>query len=208
MVTVDESFLVLPPRAETVFSAKISPNVSPSTIGLINPEAQLSDKYFLSGAYLLATVSHDHTVPVRILNPHRHAILLYPGTKLATFDCSDDVSAVDPIPLLTLLIRRHPTPLPLTSPIDFSDPALNDSEKEQLLSLLQNYGDIFSTHFYDLGRTSLTDHHIDVQNSVPIRQRPYRVAPKHQSDIFNHIQDMLDMTLFDLQSLLGVVQFC
>ena len=31
-----------------------------------------------------------------------------------------------------------------------------------------------------------------MQNSVPIRQRPYRVAPKHQSDITNHIQDMLD----------------
>ena len=69
---------------------------------------------------------------------------------------------------------------------------LNNSEKEQLLSLLQNYCDIFSTHSYDLGRPSLIDHHIDVQNSVPIRQRLYRVAPKHQSDITNHIQDMLD----------------
>ena len=49
-VTVDESLLVLPPRAETVFSAKISPNVSPGTVCLVNPEAQLSDKYFLSGA--------------------------------------------------------------------------------------------------------------------------------------------------------------
>ena len=57
---------------------------------------------------------------------------------------------------------------------------------------MQNYSDIFSTHLYDLGRTSLIDHHTDVQNSVPIRQRPYRVAPKHQSDITNHIQDMLD----------------
>ena len=95
-VTVNESFLVLPPRAETVFSAKISPNVSPGRVGLVNPAAQLIDKYFLSRAYLLATVSHDHTVPVGILNPHPHAILLYPCTKLATLDCSDDVMAVDP----------------------------------------------------------------------------------------------------------------
>ena len=57
---------------------------------------------------------------------------------------------------------------------------------------MQNYSDTFSTHSYDLGRTSLIDHHTDVQNSVPSRQRPYRVAPKHQSDITNHIQDMLD----------------
>ena len=43
-----------------------------------------------------------------------------------------------------------------------------------------------------MGSTSLIDRHIDVQNSVPLYQRPYRVAPKHQSDNSNHIQDMLD----------------
>ena len=169
-VTVDESFLVLPPRAETVFSAKISPNVSPSTVGLVNPEVQLSDKHFLSRAYLLATVSHDHTVPVRILNPHPHAILLYPRTKLVTFDCSNDILAGEPIPLFDTAHSLAPNTIVTDLPTDFSDPVLNDSEEEQLLSLLQNYSDIFSTHSYDLSRTSLIDHHIDVQNSVPIRQ--------------------------------------
>ena len=146
-VTVDGSFLVVPPKTETVFSAKISPNVSPGTVGLVDPEVQLSDKYFLLGAYLLATVSHDHTVPVHILNPHPHAILLYPSTKLATFDCSDDVLAVDPVPLFDTADSSASDTVVTDLPIDFSESALNDSEKEQLLSLLQNYSDIFFNSF-------------------------------------------------------------
>ena len=136
-VTVDKSFLVLPPRAETVFSAKISPNLSPGTIGLVNPEAQLLDKYFLSGAYHLATVSHDHTVPVRILNPHEHLFC-------STLQLFWWLLAVDPVPLFGTADSSAPDTVVTDLPIDFCDPVLNDSGKEQLLSLLQNYSDIFS----------------------------------------------------------------
>ena len=153
--------------------------------------SKLSDNYFLSGTYLLETVSHDCAVPIHILNPHPHAILFYPRTKLAAFHYSDDVLAVEPAPRFDTADSSAADIVATDLSIDFNDSALNDSEKEQLLSLLQNYSDIFSIHSYDLGRTSHIDHHIDVQNSVPIHQRPYQVAPKHQSDITNNIQDML-----------------
>ena len=70
--------------------------------------------------------------------------------------------------------------------------ALNPSEQNALVRLLEEYRDIFSTSPRDLGRTNLAKHNIDTGNAAPIRKPPYRVSPSQRQEIDKHVREMLD----------------
>jgi hypothetical protein len=52
---------------------------------------------------------------------------------------------------------------------------LDDSQKNQLYSLLVEFEDVFSEGSGDMGRTSLTSHKIDTGDRKPIKQQPRRL---------------------------------
>ena len=74
---------------------------------------------------------------------------------------------------------------------DLSNSALNEDQKVQLNTLLNEYSDLFANHSYDLGRTHLATHEISVENAAPVKQRPYRVSHTNKPKIKQHLQDML-----------------
>ena len=56
-----------------------------------------------------------------------------------------------------------------------SSEGLDDSQKDQLYSLLVEFKDVFSDGLSDIGRTSLTSHQIDTGGQKPIKQQPRRL---------------------------------
>ena len=67
---------------------------------------------------------------------------------------------------------------------------LNESQKDQVETLLQEYAGVF------LGRPNLTDvitHRIDTGDSPPIRCTPYKVPQKLEEEVNNEITKMLKM---------------
>ena len=180
-----DQLLVLPARTETVFP--ISCDQLPGTQGLVTPVQQLQNKCKLAGTHLLCSVSPTKTIPIRILNPNPYAVVLYPNTTLREFASIESrISTIDSfqnhIPLQAI---RVPT-------FDFSNSILTSPQQDQLKHLLSNYSDIFATHDRDLGRTDLASHTISLENSTPIRQRPYYVSPANKPHISTHIQEMLN----------------
>ena len=185
-----DQLLVLPARTETVFP--ISCHQLPGTQGLVTPAQQLQNKYKLAGAHLLCSVSPTKTIPFRILNPNPYAVVLYPNTTLGEFESIESqISTIDS--LQNHSSATSPSNSSTTVPtFDFSNSTLTSPQRDQLKQLLSNYSDIFATHDRDLGRTDLASHTISLENSTPIRQRPYRVSPANKPHISTHIQEMLD----------------
>ena len=136
--------------------------------------------------------SPTKTIPFRILNPNPYAVVLYPNTTLGEFESIESqISTIHSF-------QNHssdtsPNHSSTTVPtFDFSNSTLTSPQQDQLKHLLSNYSDIFATQDRDLGRTDLASHTISLENSTPIRQRPYRVSPANKPHISTHIQEMLD----------------
>ena len=58
-------------------------------------------------------------------------------------------------------------------------------DKEEAITFIKQYADVFSKGEFDLGRTSLITHHIDTGNAKPISQ-PLRRHPQ----VYFNIMDM------------------
>ena len=57
-------------------------------------------------------------------------------------------------------------------------------EKEEAITFIKSYADVFSKGEFDLGRTTLITHHIDTGTTKPIRQ-PLRRHPQVYLDIID-----------------------
>ena len=63
----------------------------------------------------------------------------------------------------------------------------------KLSVLLENYSDIFVNGPNDpLGRTTLAEHPIDIGDSRPVKQRPYRIPVHLNAVVNNQVNDMLE----------------
>ena len=177
-----DELLVLPACTKTVFP--ISCDQLPGTQGLVTPAQQRQNKYKLAGAHLLCSVSPTKTIPFRILNPNPYAVVLYPNTTLGEFaSIESQISTIDS--LQNHSSDTSPSHSSTTVPtFDFSNSTLTSPQQDQLKHVLSNYSDISAIHDRDLGRTDLASHIISLENSTPIRQRPYRVFPANKPQIF------------------------
>jgi transposase InsO family protein len=67
---------------------------------------------------------------------------------------------------------------------------LTESQKCELKELLLRYPDCISVHDYDIGKTSLLEHHIDTGDAPPQRRHPYRISPMEQRKVDELISQM------------------
>ena len=68
---------------------------------------------------------------------------------------------------------------------------LSADKQTKLAQLLDQNRDIFAMSSQELGRTSIVQHIIDMGDTQPIRQQPYRVGPETQKEIYLQVQEML-----------------
>jgi len=68
---------------------------------------------------------------------------------------------------------------------------LTIEQRQEVTDVLSRYTDIFSTGPYDMGRTSLVEHTIDVGNSRPIRQALRRHPIAHLEEIDGQVAEMV-----------------
>ena len=190
--------VTIPPRSQSVIPAKLRDPMSENTVGLIESNSRLAERYRLSGACELATVSCNNTVPFRILNPNTIPVTLYRNTNLGTFtDMGHDVKtfSLDDVGTQksnTSSAQTQTTDSSEEIPVDWSKSQLTEEQKEKLKVLLAQYRDVFALKPGELGKTSVVKHHIETETSPPIKQRPYR-APQATRDVIDeHVQQMLD----------------
>ena len=133
------------------------------------------------------------TVPLRVFNPHKEAVRLGKGLKIAQMEPLDkDPPITSNTHLLTIsaVTEVSPSEHKVLWDIVSNSTHLSNSEKELLFVLLMEYADVFSFHS-DLGRKNLTKHHIDIGDSQPIHKLPRRVSPAHRQEVRQLLNEML-----------------
>ena len=69
---------------------------------------------------------------------------------------------------------------------------LNLVQLNQLQELLTKWQSVFSMTEFDLGKTDLIEHRIELQDEAPFKQRHHRIPPHLYDEVRKHIQEMLD----------------
>ena len=133
------------------------------------------------------------TVPLCVFNPHKEAVRLGKGLKIAQMEPLDkDPPITSDAHLLTIsaVTEVSPSEHKVLWDIVSNSTHLSNSEKELLFVLHMEYADVFSFHS-DLGCTDLTKHHIDTGDSQPIHQLPRRVSPARRQEVRQLLNEML-----------------
>ena len=126
---------VIPASSEAVIPGYLDQTYTTGDVGFIEASPCLIERYQLQGAASLVTLSADHTVPFRLINPTRHPVALYRGATLGTFSQTDESLQV-----FSLSTKSAPTKEPQPEvpdvPVDLADADLTDSPKTELQSLI------------------------------------------------------------------------
>lgn len=69
--------------------------------------------------------------------------------------------------------------------------SLSDEEKMRCQSLIGKYQDIFSTGSTDIGTTDKVQHHIDLSDTTPFKQRYRRIPPSMIEEVRTHVKELL-----------------
>ncbi|XP_049824794.1 uncharacterized protein LOC126265925 [Aethina tumida] len=150
---------------------------------------QENDKFFtkrrLRRKYKIHHRRGDYWIRVECIGHQREKILK--GMTVGFLHTRGKVEPEDGIVLLS-----RDTDDRVTSEDHNLDHLQEGEFKHKLKDLLAAYSDVFSKATKHMGMTNLTKHRIEVENSEPIKSRPYRVSPKERQIIDEQIKEMLD----------------
>ena len=185
---------VIPASSEAVIPAYLDQTYTPGDVGFVEASPRLIEQYQLQGAASLVTVSADHTVPFRFINPTRKPVTLYRGATLGTFSQTDESLQVFSLSTKIEPTKESQVEVP-DVPVDLANADLTDSQKTELQRLINEYRDVFALSPQELGRTNLVQHHINTGDHPPIRQRAYRVPEAQKRRIEQCIDEMLEQDI-------------
>ena len=141
------------------------------------------------------------TVLIRIANPYAQSYKLYKDTIVASFE------AVDPEQLVSVskvqseeyeTYSERDLPEHLQELYMKSTQQLNSEQQSRLKNLLVEHQNQFSKDSYDIGRTTLLEHHINiVPGTRSIKQQPYRLPLAKRRDAETEIKHMAEQDLIE-----------
>lgn len=153
-----------------------------------------NNSLIMEGVSLARAVIPDkpNDICVRLLNTSHAPVTIQKGTDLGMLEKVGilDLEAVEGgIRTLPDLILKG-----LTDPIAKE---VTEGEKEQLVTLLNRYSDIFSLSEYDLGCTDLVEHEINTGNNKPVRQALRRQPISVEKAIGDQLKVMLEQNIIE-----------
>lgn len=192
-----QSSFIIPPQSEIIVPGTLDDKGTTNTTAIVEPRAELTERYQIMGAAQLVKVSNDNCIPVRLLNPTNQPVRIYRRTRLAKLSFVDpEIATFD---LLQSDIeaeaqREVPTAVDVDPrvPLNVGDTELSTEQKDRLQALLKQYDDIFAYTPDQLGRCSIVQHKIDTGDHPPIRLRSYRTSPANKEEIEKQVTEMLE----------------
>ena len=192
-----QSSFIIPPCSEIIVPGELEVGCVAGSTALLDPRAELPERYQIIGAAQLVKVSDSNSIPVRLLNPNSKPVRIYRRTRLA------QIAVVDPEIATYELVqsdieaentRDIPTAVDVEprAPLDIGDTDLSQEQLTRLQALLTRYDDIFAYTPDQLGRCSVVKHRIDTGDHPPVRLRSYRTSPANKEEIDRQIHEMLE----------------
>ena len=167
-------------------------------VGIIEPKPQFSAKYELMVARSVIQTAKNN-VPVRLLNPSSTPVTLNAGTIVAyceAVDIINDNQSCNNIQASTACSKEEShqgLPDFLKEHVHRSCEQLEtEDQKMEVEKLFIDYSTLFAKSSFDLGKTNVVKHEIDVGDHKPIRQPPRR-KPMHLREVEeNQVKEMLE----------------
>jgi hypothetical protein len=165
-------------------------------VGMVEPLERFQRKHGVMMASAVVTTG-EKGVPVRLFNAGETAVTLYKNTAVAK--CA-------PVQVLGPGGKPGPredswktvgVPSHLTQLYEEGCKELGPRDQERLADLLHEYGEVFSSHNLDMGRTGLIPHRIDTKGAHPIKQRLRRVPMHMKGIVQEEVQRLLDRDLIE-----------
>ena len=194
--------VVIPPKHETLLPVRIS-RLKRQQVVLLEPWGSLEDNS-LVGAKTLSMVQNQTGV-MKVCNPTDNEIVIGNNTIVATIEVVEiaDIRSFD-IPretqnnstrsFKTTKKKKIKTPLHF----DLSESDLNENQKENLQTFLNDHRDVFATNLSELGKTvGRYGHKIDTLDAPPVRMPFYRQPPHLQKEIDRQVQELLDNDIIE-----------
>ena len=176
-VVLDEDIEV-PAKHEIVQTARIrNPTISES---ILEPNMKLSGKGVLVARVVVQP--KEQRVPIQIINPGTEPVKLYKEMKVGHLQQVDDVEMSDPILI----------PKDSSNDVNFQLDHLQPEQKTRMEHLLNSHNDMFATNSGELGLTSVSEHKIETQDAVPIKQLPRRLTNALRPVVEEQVSEMLE----------------
>ncbi|CAB4020150.1 Retrovirus-related Pol poly from transposon [Paramuricea clavata] len=183
--------VAVPAMSEAIIPGKLKKCGEQRTWAVL--ESVANSKRNLLVARTLVDLSADD-LPIRVMNLTNGYISLKKGTEIATCEPVACVRNLEHQPSkeedsatihkdkggfvhLVDLYRRRKT-------------FIGEGHKTQLIELLKEFQDMFSSGSNYLGSTSITTHKIDVGEAIPVKQRPRRLPIKQREESNKLIEEM------------------
>ena len=188
--------VIIPAASEMVIPGKLT-EIMNEPVGLIEPKPEFMAKYELMVAHAVIQTTKKE-IPVRLLNPSSDSVKLYAGTIVAYCEPVDTVNhkpSCNNIHTTTTRGNDSNTELPefLKEHVLKSCEQLETAEqKREVERLFIDYASLFAKSSFDLGRTDVVEHTIDVGDSRPIRQPPRRKPLHLREEEEKQVQEMLE----------------
>ncbi len=159
---------------------------------MISPVTSPDFPTSLLAAYAVCQ-AQDRSVVVRLMNASNVNIELQAGQKVSeffplveTYDSPARHAPQDQVSMSCSTSNSDSLACRLAAQID---PSLADQAKENILSTLLQYADVFDE---SLGHTSVIEHKIDTGSSQPIRQYPRRLPYAYREETKAQVAEMLE----------------
>lgn len=139
---------------------------------------------------VVSSVSTDNTVCIKIQNLASKQVTIPPGSPLCMLHQVKDIIPIDNLSnsRLDASSKEFLEMFDLTE----AQKLLTPSDFGTFNQLLLDWKHVFSLGEFDLGRTSLIKHEINLTNDRPIKQRHHKIPPAMFEEVRMHLRDMLD----------------
>ena len=212
------STVVVPPGAEAQLVCRLTSPPAANT-GLVEHFSENDPKVVIAAT--LTQLNQQGKFLVRCLNPRQTPITLRAGTTLGTYTpiTSDQIfqqpEETTPVPNNqeeTTPAPNHQeekTPAPNKGKSTKTPPAhllalyeqacqncKSADQRQELVDLLVEYADVFSSDDTDVGQTSLVQHSIPVEpGTAPIRQPPRRLGVEKDQEVERQVEELVKKKL-------------
>ena len=69
----------------------------------------------------------------------------------------------------------------------------NEQQQQSAKALITEYQHLFAMNLSELGKTSLVQHDIKLDNMTPFKEQYCRIPPHQYEEVKKHLQEMLDI---------------
>ena len=176
--------MIIEPRMETRIACELEEEIEDGVSIYLEPDENFLNNIpiVLAGA---VDIVNKNEVTTQFINPTWKLISIRPGTIIGHAEIMEE-EATD---------KRHETVAGSTDwikTVDVGKDGFTSTEKKRIHELLADYSDIFCKGEYDLRRTNVIEHGIDLNGPKPKRCGPRPLNPTSRVELEKQLKEMMD----------------